>query len=479
MNNTWGRFLLLAGAFALLSGAGAAGMGAREPRAPAQQTTTIVINDQGGFTQAISRVADLLTPAVVHIETVGAAPRQAPEYSYGPLQHQPSAPVTSLGSGVIISPDGYIITNNHVVEDAESITVEMYGGAGRQATLVGTDPPTDLAVLKIDPAPGTAYARLGDSDALKVGEWVIAIGSPRGLDWTVTAGIVSAKHRTDIGALGPSGYEDFIQTDASINPGNSGGPLIDLQGEVIGINSLIVSGSQGSEGLGFAIPSRMAREISASLIAGGKVVRGYMGLETQDVTPDIASGLSLPPETRGALVDDTDSAGPASAAGIQRGDIVTAYSGSVIDSSLGLRTAVAASRPGAAVRITLIRKGAAMTLTATVEDLERANARMARINQASRLGITVEAVTEEMAARLGLRHAAGVLVTAVVDGSAASQARLDPGDVILMVGDSPVRDAEGFSSLVTEAISKGKVLFLIRDGRTGRIGVLPVPLGRR
>jgi serine protease Do len=345
--------------------------------------------------------------------------------------------------------------------------------------LVGRDPPTDLAVIKIEPSPGSAYAHFGDSDALKVGEWVIAIGSPRGLDWTVTAGIVSAKHRTDIGALGPSGYEDFIQTDASINPGNSGGPLINLNGEVIGINSLIVSASQGSEGLGFAIPSRMVRDISGALIAGGKVVRGYLGVDAQDLTPDIAAGMSLPGETRGAVVDDVDPAGPAATAGVRRGDIVVGYAGSVVDNATTLRTLVAGSRPGALVEISVIRKGQETALSATVGDLETASARLARVLEANQLGLTVQTVTEELATRIGLRRTTGVVVISVAEGSAASRALLDPGDVILMIGDSDVLDAASFAALLGQAIRKGKVVLLIRDVRTGRVGFLQVPIGAR
>jgi serine protease Do len=471
MNATATRLLLTV---FLLTAALGFGLGAKE--VPVPPTTTIVIQDKGGFTQVISVVSEALMPAVVHIETTQAAPHPGPEYNYGPLQHQSQAPVQSLGSGVIISPEGYIITNNHVVEDAQSIDVELYGGTRRKATLVGRDPPTDLAVIKIDSAEGTAFAHFGDSDSLKVGEWVIAIGSPRGLDWTVTAGIVSAKHRTEIGANGPSGYEDFIQTDASINPGNSGGPLINLSGEVVGINSLIVSASQGSEGLGFAIPARMVKEISGALIAGGKVIRGYLGVDTQDLSPDIASGMNLPTSTHGAIVDQVDPAGPAAAAGIQQGDIVVGFSGAVVESATALRTLVASTRPGSAVRVSLLRKGAPLDLSAKVEDLETASVRLARAEEAGQLGLTVEDVTSELAHTIGMRRTTGVVVTAVAAGSAASRALLDPGDVILMIGDTEVPDQQGFTSLLAKAIHDGKVVLLIRDVRTGRVGFLQVPV---
>jgi serine protease Do len=450
--------------------------GKKEAPAAAQPATTIVINDQGGFTEAITRVSEVLMPAVVHIETSGSASHASPGYSFGPLQHQPRMPVRSLGSGVIISPEGHIITNNHLVEDAQSIVVELYGGERRKATLVGRDAPTDIAVIKIETGNARTYARFGDSDTLKVGEWVIAIGSPRGLDWTVTAGIVSAKHRTDIGALGPSGFEDFIQTDASINPGNSGGPLINLKGEVVGINSLIVSDSQGSEGLGFAIPSHIVQEISNALISGGKVVRGYIGIDTEDLDPDLSAGMGLPESTRGAIVDSVEPSGPAAAVGVREGDIVVGFNGKSVDSAANLRAMVAASTPGSSAGISILRKGVGASLTARVEDLETASARLARLQDAEQLGLTVQTMTQELARLLGLRRAVGVVVMTVAQGSAASRAQLDPGDVVLMVGDSDVADAQSFSVLLAEAVRKGQVVFLIRDVRTGQIGFLEVPL---
>ena len=227
----------------------------RNASAEPTPTQTIVIKDEGGFASAISRVAEALMPAVVHIDITGTVIQQAPEFPFGndpffrrffgPMPQGPQKiPVRALGSGVIIGKEGYIITNNHVVANAETIQVTLYDGTSQKAKIIGADPNTDLAVIKIDPPADMKYASFGDSDKVKVGEWVVAIGSPQGLDWTVTQGIISATHRTGIGVLGPTGYEDFLQTDASINPGNSGGPLINLSGEVIGINALIVSATQ-------------------------------------------------------------------------------------------------------------------------------------------------------------------------------------------------------------------------------------------
>jgi len=312
------------------------GMGSSPDRGKADEASpvsTIVIKDEGGFANAIAEVANALSPAVVHIDVTGTVTQRVPQspfgndpffrYFFGPPQEtEREIPVQALGSGVIISKDGYIITNNHVVENADTIVVALHDGSKHEAKLIGRDPNTDLAVVKIDPTPDMRYARFGDSDLCKIGEWVIAIGSPRGLDWTVTAGIVSAKNRTNIGVLGPTGYEDFIQTDAAINPGNSGGPLINLRGEVIGINSLIVSGSRGSEGIGFAIPSNMARAISDSLIKHGEVVRGYLGVNIQDITPEIAKSLKLGKNFKGVIIADVLPDGPAGDSGVEQGDIV-------------------------------------------------------------------------------------------------------------------------------------------------------------
>jgi serine protease Do len=344
------------------------GMGSNPKKGEAEEATpvtTIVISDEGGFSTAISSVSNALMPAVVHIDVSGTIVQRAPlspfgddpffRYFFGPPQEmEREVPVQALGSGVIISKDGYIITNNHVVENADKINVEFYDGNMHEAELIGRDPNTDLAVVKVEPTPDMNYAQFGDSDACNVGEWVIAIGSPRGLDWTVTAGIISAKNRTDIGALGPTGYEDFIQTDASINPGNSGGPLINLKGEVIGINSLIVSASRGSEGLGFAIPSNMAKAISDSLIKYGKVVRGYLGVNIQDVTPEIAKNLKLGKNFKGVIIADVLPDGPAAFAGIEQGDIVIAFKGVSVENVTQLRNIVADTAPGTSVKVIIL-----------------------------------------------------------------------------------------------------------------------------
>jgi serine protease Do len=467
-------------------------MGVRpQKQASAQQapTATIMIKDEGGFTNAISRVAEELMPAVVHIDITGTVVQQAPQFGFPfggdpffryffgpPQQREQKVPIRALGSGVIISKDGYIITNNHVVANADTIEVELYDGTKQKAKLIGTDPSTDLAVIKIDPTPTMKYASMGDSDKLKVGQWVIAIGSPRGFDWTVTAGIISAKHRTGIGALGPTGYEDFIQTDASINPGNSGGPLISLNGEVIGINSLIISASQGSEGMGFAIPSNMAKDISESLIQHGKVVRGYMGVNIQDITPEMAKSLKLKGQAEGAIVTDVVPGGPADKAGVEQGDIIVQYNGNKVDDVTKLRNMVAATSPGDSAKLTVLRKNKEIELSMTVGDLVKAQ-KEAELQVGDELmGVAVQKVTPQIAKDMGLKKATGVIITTVVPGSVAEQQGLEKGDIIYRVGNSEVNDPGEFNKLIAEAAKEGGALLLVRDVKSGNVGYITVPL---
>jgi len=461
-------------------------MGSRSERhanaqpAPAQ---TVIIKDESGFTSAFSRVAEAMTPTVVHIDITGTLVQQSPfgdnpffrEFFGEPQQWQQRVPIRALGSGVIISADGYIITNNHVVANADSVEVELYDGTKQKAKLIGTDPNTDLAVVKIDPTMNMQYATLGDSDEVKVGEWVIAIGSPRGLDWTVTAGIVSAKNRSEIGALGPAGYEDFIQTDASINPGNSGGPLINLKGEVIGINSLIVSASMGSEGLGFAIPSNIAKEISQSLVQHGKVVRGYMGVNIQELTPEIAKSLKLEKQMRGVIVTDLTPGGPAENAGIEQGDVILEYNGKNVESVAQLRNMVASTSPGQSVRIRVLREKKEVELMLMVGDLAKDQLTRPQVGN-ELLGVSVQTVTPQIARQQGLRKAEGVIITEVNKKSAAEAVGIEKGDIIYRVNNSAVNTPGEFNKLVAKAAEEGQAVLLLRDMRSGRVGYISVPL---
>ncbi len=469
------------------------GMGSHPDKGEAEEATpvtTIVVKDEVGFSNAIREVANALVKAVVHINITGTVVQRAPDFGFPfgddpffryffgpPQQREYEVPVSALGSGVIISKEGYIITNNHVVQNADTIEVELYDGTKHEAQLIGKDPRTDLAVVKIESTSGIQYAKFGDSDKCEVGEWVIAIGSPRGLHSTVTAGIISAKNRTNIGVLGPTGYEDFIQTDAAINPGNSGGPLLNLKGEVIGINALIVSASQGSEGLGFAIPSNMAKEISDSLIKHGKVVRGYLGVNIQDVTQEMAKSLKLDEGFKGVIIADVISDGPAAKAGIEQGDIIIRYDGKRIENVNQLRNIVAATDPGAYVNITVLRENKELEITAKVGELEKIEEEARARGGSDLLGLKVEKVTEKMAEEIGLDRAMGVVVTDVAKGSASERVGLTRGDIIFRVGNRVVDDPKTFNALISEARSEGKVMLLVRDGRSGRVGYIVVPLG--
>ncbi len=467
------------------------GSGSNPGRGKAEEGTpvqTIVIKDEGGFADAISLVANALIPTVVYINVTGTVTQNAPSfnpfggdpffrYFFGPQQQQREVPVNALGSGVIIGKNGYIITNNHVVQNADTIAVTLSDGRKRDAKLIGRDPNTDLAVVKIEPLPGMKYAEFGDSDGCRVGQWVIAIGAPRGLDWTVTAGIISAKNRKT-GMLGPTGYEDFIQTDAAINPGNSGGPLINLQGKVIGINSLIVSTSQGSEGLGFAIPANMARAISESLITRGKVIRGYMGVQIQDVTPEMTKSLKLGRDFKGVIIADLVENGPAAKAGLEQGDIILTYDKKKVEDVSQLRNFVAQTPPGKQVQVIVLREKKRLEFQLKIGDLEMISKQTAKQPGSKILGLTVSKVTPDVARKNGLRRATGVVITGVESGSAADRVGLAEGDIIFRVGNKTVSDPATFNKLVTEAAEEGEIMLLVRDARSGRVGYIVVPLSR-
>jgi serine protease Do len=431
------------------------------------------------FAEAVVQVAELLRPSVVHIEITGTVKQQLPQSSPFGRIFPPSGaavPFSALGSGILVDDAGHIITNNHVVENADSISVQFFDGSILPARLVGTDPYTDLAVLEVKGLKDVPAARIGDSETLRVGDWVVAIGSPRGLDWTVTAGIVSAKHRAGLGGQGPSGFEDFIQTDAAINPGNSGGPLINLSGEVIGINSMILSQSQGSEGLGFAIPAALFGPIAESLIRQGKVVRGDLGLAFQDLSPAVVKGLKLPPGTTGAVITEVMPDGPAANAGFKVGDAVLRFNGQAVGSGFELRKAISDSKPGSQVRVDILRDGQARTLVAKSEDQLALLKKEAAQPDYILLGLKVRALGAGDARNFGLRQVFGVVVSEVVAGSPAEIAGLAVGDAIFAVGRDQVSDPAQFAELVGGALGSGSVLLLVRDAATGRMGYLEVPL---
>jgi len=359
-----------------------------------------------------------------------------------------------LGTGFIIDKDGFVLTNNHVVEDADEIKVRLLDDREFDAKVIGRDPKTDLALIKIDAKGPLAALPLGDSDKLEVGDWVLAIGNPFGLGNTVTAGIVSAKYRQ----IGAGAYDNFIQTDASINPGNSGGPLLNTVGEAIAINSAIFSQSGGSIGIGFAIPINMAKDLLPQLKTG-KVVRGWLGVMIQKITADLKDKLKLKDE-KGALVGDVTAGGPADKAGIRRGD--------VIDSS-ELPYLVASTPVGKRVPVEVIRKGEKKVVQVEVGELKEEGEGRSAVEPkpGSTLGMHVEALTPEIAQSFGLSETSGVVVVEVEAGGPAAEEGIQPGDIILEVDQEPVKDLEQFNRKVQGYKPGDTVLLLIkRQGAT-------------
>jgi serine protease Do len=381
------------------------------------------------------------------------------ERFFGPMPKQRQFKQRSLGSGFIIDPAGYIITNNHVVENADEIIVRLDNGKEIKATIAGKDAKTDIALLRIEGAADLTSVTLGDSSTLRVGEWVMAIGNPFGLDHTVTAGIVSAKSRF----IGAGNYDDYIQTDAAINPGNSGGPLINLRGEVVGINSAIFSRTGGNIGIGFAVPINLAKELLPQLKEKGKVTRGWLGVLIQKVTPEIAESLGLE-DVHGALVADVVKDGPAARAGIKVGDVITEFDGHPVRESNELPLMVARTPIGKEVHVKMLRDKQPMDLAVTIEELKDEEVAAAGKVEGEKLGLTVQTLTPEIAQNLGVEDAKGVVVTAVESGSPAEDAGLRRGDIILEVNRQPIEDADDYRKAL-RAGEKGKnVLFLVRRG---------------
>ncbi len=369
----------------------------------------------------------------------------------------------NLGSGFIIDAEGFILTNNHVVEKADEITVKLSDGKSFPAKIVGRDPKTDLALISIQSDQALTPLPMGDSDSLEVGDWVVAMGNPFGLDNTVTAGIVSAKYR-HIGA-GP--YENFIQTDASINPGNSGGPLVNTRGEVIGINTVIFSQTGGSIGIGFAIPINMAKEILGQL-KKGKVVRGWLGVMIQKITPELKEKLGLKDE-RGALVADVSSGGPAEKAGIQRGDVVVSFNGKNVDEMKDLPYIVASTPIGATVQVKVIRKGREEVFEVTIAELEDDKGDLETEDKSgveNRLGLRVEQLTPQVAKEFGLPETDGLVIAEVDPNSPAAEAGLRPADIVLEIDQSPVKDAADFLQRIERSKKGDTLLFLIKRGNS-------------
>ena len=372
-------------------------------------------------------------------------------------------PQTRQASGFIISADGYILTNNHLVGEAEKVEVELADGRKFDAKVIGADPESDVAVIKID-AKNLPTLELADSDALEVGEWVLAIGNPFGLSQTITAGIVSAKGRSEVGL---ATYEDFIQTDAAINPGNSGGPLLNLDGKVVGINTAIY-GAMGNIGIGFAIPINMAKGIYPQLIESGTVERGYLGLMPQQLTFSMAEQLGLK-DDKGVIISEITEGSAADKAGLKHNDVILEFNDKPVESESEFRRSVAMLKPDTQVKILVWRDGKRKTLTAKLDKRppleELAGIQTGTLEE---LGFTVQNLTDELAERYDFKNQSGVIVTEVAPGSQAAQEGLSEGMLIVEVNLKPVKNTGEFNEAIEKAQKKGNVMLLVVDGRSKR-----------
>ena len=441
-------------------------------------TNTASANDLSTLAELVKH----LKPSVVNISTTNTVKKQFHPFNqpfdspYGGGENDPFEDFfkrffgdmpnqefrqKGLGSGFIISKDGYIVTNNHVVEKADDIDVILEDGEQYKANVIGKDAKTDIALLKIESENDLPAVSFGKSDILEIGEWVVAIGNPFGLGHTVTAGIVSAKGRS----LGLGSYDDFIQTDAAINPGNSGGPLFNLNGEVVGVNTAIIAGGQG---IGFSIPASMAVPIINQLRSQGKVVRGWLGVLVQQITPEIAEGIKLE-DTKGALVADVTADGPAAEAGIKRGDVITKFNTEVIEDMTELPKKVAMETPGTKAELTLIRNGEKMKINVVLGELpetvtKTADTETQRNNVEDDLGLVVQDITPVIQKRLNLQDSEGVIITNVMQGSPSWAGGLRQGDIILELNKRKINNINDYKDSIKNIGDDDNILFLIKRG---------------
>ena len=446
-----------------------------------------ILKNLDAQSRAFAEVARNVTPAVVHISVVKKIESQEDpssdffnddffrrffgERSPFPTPKKKEYQQRGLGSGVIIDKQGHILSNNHVVRDADEIVIKMSDKREFEAKVVGADEKTDIAVLKIE-ASELPIAPLGDSESVVVGEWVLAIGNPFGLQQTVTAGIISAKGRANVGV---AEYEDFIQTDASINPGNSGGPLVNLRGEVIGINTAIASRTGGNIGIGFAVPINMARSVMNQLIRSGKVTRGWLGVKIQEITPDLAKGFNLS-KNEGALVSEVMKESPAEKSGLLQGDIIIAYDGIPVENPNQLRNLVASTEIGRKVRMVIFRQDKHVNLEVTIGDLSKATTDEAEDSismgeKIDELGIEVQEITPELAKKYQLRVKQGVVIVDVKADSISARYGLQAGDVLITINQIKVKNAKE----VREALEKSKYYTVMYIQTRGGYRFLSVP----
>jgi serine protease Do len=477
-----------AGALVLGLGLASAGVWSATPVAPKTLEAAVPVPvtasapTAGPALHGYADVVAKVTPAVVTIRTEAkASPRytQLPEGMpdiFGDLFGQraprggrpgPAPMQRGLGSGVIVSQDGYILTNNHVIDNATTINVELSDRRVVEGKLIGADPASDLAVVKID-SKDLPVLPIGDSNAMRVGDVVLAVGNPLGIGQTVTMGILSAKGRST--GLGDGSYEDFLQTDAPINHGNSGGALVNTTGELIGINSQIMSPSGGNIGIGFAVPSNMAKNVMDQLVAHGRVHRGLLGVTVQSVTNDLAAGLGLN-KAEGAIVSGVTAGGAAEKAGIKQGDVILSYQGRAVIDTNSFRNEIAATRPGTTITLNVLRDGKPREVKATLSENaptnDGARGDEGEERGSAKFGMTVEPLTPEIARQLRLdRNATGVVITGVDPSGAAASAGLREGDVIQQINGKAVTSTDEVRGALNAATGKPAILLIQRGNTT-------------
>lgn len=440
------------------------------------------------ISSGFSRVAEKAIPGVVYIESYpkGSRPMTAPTpgghggrpdnpfdyfndeffnrfFGLPSQRERPPSKEAVRGTGFIVSADGYIVTNNHVVEESGKLLVTLHNGQKYAAQVIGLDPKTDLAVIKIKET-NLPYLSFGNSDQLKVGDWAIAVGNPFGLQASVTVGVISAKGRNQ---LHIADFEDFIQTDAAINPGNSGGPLLNIDGEVIGVNTAIVSGSGGYIGIGFAIPSLMAQRIIDQLISDGQVTRGFLGVTLQAIDSELANCYKLD-KARGALVTDVVKGSPADLAGLKQEDVIIAYNGREVDSLSSLRNAIALMKPGTRIILTVVREGKTFDVPVTVSLAPVDDG----VTSLQRVGIRIQNINQDIAKKLGVPvDTKGVVVISVEVGSPAASSGIVPGQTILAVNRQKVSSVEEINAILKSS-SEDSILLMVSQGDIIRFVVL-------